>query len=150
MHVTLSTSVPLQADLKHDGIPNWTTRAPHTAGTLQTGPRGLPPMSFVLSDANVGPRNLYASAQAAIDAMRKHATQQAIAIVHDTKLGGYSGHEVWTYTQRQGEANTRLAGATITSFSPMQTSSSGGFSGFSSPFEGLVAIVAGTRLLTPH
>jgi len=161
MNVSLSTVAPTTAPSKASvpleklrypsghGIPNWTTSDPHPAGTLQTAPRGLPATPFVVSDANVGPRNIYASADAAVQAMRRHASEQAIAIIHNVADGSYSGHAVWTYTQQEGTENTRLAGSTITTFSPLRSGSIGGFGGFTTPYEGLAAIVAGTHLLKP-
>lgn len=134
------------------GIPNWTTQAPHTAGTLAPGPRGSVsapvPVPFVLSAKTRGAQYGYGSVADAIAAASKLSTggnKVPLAVVQ--KGTAWFTHEVWTYTQRQGEPNTRLAGATITSFKPLHDT--GLLASFATPFAGLQAIVDGTVVLMP-
>ena len=146
--------VPIDQHIKYapdHGIPNWTTLDPATAGSRVPATGDGPAQAFVVSPRLVGATDGYASldeALAGVAALNDPALPSVGILQAD---GTFFGHEVWTYAQHTKplEPSTRLSGATITDYSPLVQSQAGSFAGFTTPYEGLAAIVSGALTLKP-
>lgn len=125
------------------GIPNWTTSPPRTLGTLVPQYRASADFApFVLSERVVGNASGYSSvtdAAAALGELAAADEHPAVGIV--AREGQYFGNELWTVTQRPGEPNSRLAGSTISSFTPVLHL--GHYHTFGTDYDDVVGLVQG-------
>jgi hypothetical protein len=126
------------------GIPNWTTDHVEAAGQLHDAAGTA--SSLVLAAMPFGDTHGYGSvvdATAAACQLTGHGSSPAAAIVEQG--GNYFLHPVWTLAEHAGAAGTRLAGLTVTSFMPLQHW--GTDASVTSPYAGVLAVIAGAKLL---
>ena len=146
--------VPIDQHIKYapdHGIPNWTTLDPATAGSLIPAAGDGKAQSFVVSPRLVGATEGYASLDEALAGVSA-LNDPSLPSVGIVKAGDkFFGHEVWTYAQHTKPLlpSTRLSGSTITDYSPLAQAQAGSFGGFTTPYEGLAAIVSGALTLKP-